>query len=397
MSVGAAARWAGFGTSVFTEMTELARAAGAVNLAQGFPDFPGPERLLDAVAAALREGTNQYAPGAGEPRLRSAVARLVESSTGIACDPRREVTITTGATEAIFCAINAVVDPGARVLVFEPFYDGYAQAVANAGGVLAPIRLHAPDTPIGQRAGGSWAFDPAELEAEARAGFALLVLNTPHNPTGKVFTEAEVDRIERAVIAADATLLTDEVYEHLVYPPAVHRSAASRPALRERTIRVGSAAKTFGFTGFKVGWATAPAALTEPLRLVHQATVFSTNPHVQLGLAAVLEDEAWLAGYLPRLRDDYLRKRGLLERALAGAGFEPHRPDGTYFEMARYAALGDEPDGEMARRLVRERGVAAIPPSAFYARAPASLPWLRFAFCKRDETLAEAARRLGRK
>jgi aspartate/methionine/tyrosine aminotransferase len=388
-SLGPAARWDGFGTSVFTEMTELARATSAVNLAQGFPDFPGPARLLDAVARQLGQCPNQYAPGAGEPRLREAVARLVASSTGIGYDPRTEVTITTGATEALFCAINGVVGPGDGVVVFEPFYDSYAQAVANAGGVLLPVRLAAPDRD------GSWGIDWAGLERAAARGFRLLVLNSPHNPTGKVYRDEELDRIADALVAADAIALCDEVYEHLVYAPARHASLASRPALRERVIRVGSAAKTFGYTGFKVGWATAPEPLTRALRLVHQATVFSTNPHVQLGLADVLEDGAWFTSYLPGLRADYLRKRDLLAGALASAGFHPHVPDGTYFMMADYRALAPElSDEACARHLVRTRGVAAIPPSAFYARAPEAQRLLRFAFCKRDETLADAARRL---
>jgi N-succinyldiaminopimelate aminotransferase len=379
-----ATRWAGFGTSIFTEMTELARRHDAVNLAQGFPDFPGPTELVRAIETHARTSPMQYAPSWGEPRLRAAVARFVGASTGSAPDPASEVTITTGATEAIYAAVNALVDPGDRVVVLEPFYDSYAQAIANAGGVLVPVRLEPP----------AWHIDWAALDAATAAGFRLLVLNTPHNPTGKVFDDAELARIADALLAADAVAVTDEVYEAMVYDGRAHCSLASIDRVHDRVVRISSAAKTFGFTGLKVGWATAPAELTSALRLVHQAMVFCTTPLLQTALAEVLEDEAWLAGYLERLRRDYQGKRDLLAAALAGAGLDVAAPAGTYFLMASFAGL-DPAAGDVAyaRRLV-ERGVAAIPPSVFYATPPARLPWLRFAFCKRDETLRLAAERL---
>ena len=390
-----AARWAGFGTSIFTEMTELARQHDAVNLAQGFPDFLGPPRLLDAVAAHVATSHHQYAPGNGEERLRRAVARMVRASTGVDRDPRTEVTITTGATEAIYATVNAFVNPGDRVVVFEPLYDSYAQAIANAGGVLVPIRLHAPDTDAGRAAGG-WAIDWAELDAATAAGFRLLVLNSPHNPTGKVFTDDELARIAAAVRGADAVALCDEVYEALVYDGAVHRSLSAVPEVRDRVVRISSAAKTFGFTGFKIGWATAAAPLSAAVRLVHQATVFSTTPFLQTAIAEVLEDDAWLAGYVAELRADYQGKRDRLRDALVRLGFEVPSVRGTYFLMAGFAAV--EPalsDVAFARSLIETRRVAAIPPSVFYARPPGRLPWLRFAFCKRDATLARAAAQLG--
>jgi len=386
MSSHLAARWAGFGTSIFTEMTDLARTHDAVNLAQGFPDFLGPPRLLDAVAAHVRTSHHQYAPGIGEERLRRAVAAWVGTTTGVARDFRTEVTITTGATEAIYATVNAFVNPGDRVVVFEPLYDSYAQAIANAGGVVVPIRLHAPD----------WAIDWPQLDAATDHGFALLILNSPHNPTGKVYTDDELDRIARAVEAADAVALCDEVYEELVYDGTVHRSLASVPRVRDRVVRISSAAKTFGFTGFKVGWATAAAPLTAAVRLVHQATVFSTTPFLQTAIAEVLEDPAWLHGYLAELRTSYQAKRDRLRAALLGLGFDVPLVRGTYFLMAGFDAL--EPtlsDVAFARRLIETRRVAAIPPSVFYARPTGRLPWLRFAFCKRDETLARAAHQLG--
>jgi aspartate/methionine/tyrosine aminotransferase len=382
-----ATRWAGFGTSIFTEMTELARARGAVNLAQGFPDFHGPPELLRTLAAHVASSHHQYAPGNGEPRLRRAVTRAVAASTGVERDPLTEVTITTGATEAIYSTVNAFVNPGDRVVVFEPLYDSYAQAVANAGGVVVPVRLHAPD----------WRVDWDELERAGQAGFKLLILNSPHNPTGKVFVDDELARIARVLRAADAVALCDEVYEHLVHDGTRHVSLSSLDEVRDQVVRISSAAKTFGFTGFKIGWATASRELTAAVRLVHQATVFSTTPFLQTAIAEVLEDERWMAGYVAELRASYQAKRDFLRAALERAGFDVPAVHGTYFLMASFARLAPGlTDLEMTRRLVEERGVAAIPPSVFYARPPGPLPWLRFAFCKKDETLALAAERLTR-
>ncbi len=386
-----ATRWNGFGTSIFTEMTDLARTRGAVNLAQGFPDFHGPAELLRALAAQVQTSHHQYAPGIGEERLRVAVANSVAASTGVERDPAHEVTITSGATEAMFAAVQALVNPGDRVVVFEPTYDAYPQAIAAAGGVIVPVRLHAPDTAAGVQAGG-WAIDWAQLDAATAAGFRVLILNSPHNPTGKVFTADELARIARALIAADAVALCDEVYEALVYDDARHVSLSALPEVRDRVLRISSAGKTFGFTGFKVGWATGAPELTAAIRLVHQAIVFSTPPMLQHAIADVLGDAAWLAGYLAELRAVYQGKRDRLRDALTAAGFTVPPTPGTYFLMARYAAPdGDPGDVAFAHRLVERHGVAAIPPSVFYAQPPSPLPWLRFAFCKRDETLARAA------
>jgi N-succinyldiaminopimelate aminotransferase len=381
-------RWAGIGTSIFTEMTELARARGAVNLAQGFPDFLGPARLLDAVAAHVRTSHHQYAPGTGEPALRRAVARLVARGTGVERDPATEVTITTGATEGVYAAIQAFVNPGDRVVCFEPLYDSYAQDIAAAGGIVVPIRLHAPDTAQGN---GGWAVDWDELDAATGAGFRLLILNSPHNPTGKVFTDDELERIADAVLAADAVALCDEVYEGMTYDGTEHRSLSSIERVRHLVVRVSSAAKTFGFTGFKIGWVTAPAELTIAVRLSHQSTVFSNVPFLQTAIAEVLDDEAWLAGYLGELRTTYQAKRDFLRQALVDAGFVVPAVKGTYFLMAGFAGLSSDGDVAFARQLIDSRQIAAIPPSVFYERPPERLPWLRFAFCKQDATLARAA------
>jgi N-succinyldiaminopimelate aminotransferase len=381
-------RWRGIGTSIFTEMTELARARGAVNLAQGFPDFLGPERLLAAVESHLRTSHHQYAPGNGEERLRRAVARFVARGTGVARDPATEVTITTGATEGVYAAIQAFVNPGDRVVCFEPLYDSYAQDIQAAGGVVVPIRLHAPDTAPGN---GGWAVDWAELDAAVAAGFRLLILNSPHNPTGKVFGDDELERIADAVLAADAVALCDEVYEGMTYDGAVHRSLSAIERVRHLVVRVSSAAKTFGFTGFKIGWVTAPADLTVAVRLAHQSTVFSNVPFLQTAIAEVLDDEAWLDGYLVELRRSYQAKRDFLRQALIDAGFAVPAVKGTYFLMAGFAGLSSDGDVAFARHLIDSRRIAAIPPSVFYERPPERLAWLRFAFCKQDETLARAA------
>lgn len=399
MSMKLAQRWSNFGTSIFTEMTQLANAHEAVNLAQGFPDFGGPEEVLQQVAHETLHCHNQYAPAIGEATLRRAVSALVKSRTGVEYCPNDEVTITTGATEAIYSVVNAFVNPGDRVVVFEPCYDSYAQAISNAGGVLVPVRLHAPDTPAGL-SGRGWAVDWDEFNAATSAGFALMILNTPHNPTGKIFSVAEIEKIGQSVLANDAVLMCDEVYEYLTYSSeGASVSPVALAGLRSHTVRISSSAKTFGFTGFKVGWVTAPAELTRDIRLVHQGIVFCTNPATQRGLANMMSDSNWLSGYLAELPKSYGLKQDFLEASLRRAGFRVQRAEGSYFLMASYdnhvqgAAVRDI---EFVKTLISEARVAAIPPSVFYygSQAPRRLNWLRFAFCKTDPTLKLAAERL---
>jgi len=399
MTIKLAKRWAPFGTSIFTEMTQLANAHEAVNLAQGFPDFSGPQEVLEQVAHETRSCHNQYAPAVGESSLRHAVSALVEQQTGIEYCPNEEVTITTGATEAIYSVVNAFVNPGDRVVVFEPCYDSYAQAIANAGGVLVPVRLHAPDTPVGISARG-WGIDWNEFHAAVVGGFSLMILNTPHNPTGKIFTQNELETICNAVKEHDAVLMCDEVYEYLVYQNTSEvRSPVALPGMRERVVRISSAAKTFGFTGFKVGWATAPAPLSRAVRLVHQGIVFCTNPATQRGLATMISDTAWTSAYVKSLPDVYGAKQQYLEESLVRAGFRVQTAQGSYFLMACYDSHVQGAvvrDVDFAKRLIQQARVAAIPPSVFYygSEAPRRMNWLRFAFCKTDLTLQLAAERL---
>lgn len=387
-------RWKSFGTSIFTAMSEKARSHKAVNLAQGFPDFPGPQKLLDAVAAQVKTCHNQYSHATGEERLRVQLSHWLSQSIGKTFHPQTEITVTTGATEALYSCLNAFVNPGDRVVVFEPFYDSYGQAIANAGGIVVPIRLHAPDTPLGLAANG-WAVDWDEFNTVSKSGFKVLLLNTPHNPTGKVFTISELEQIAEAVEQNNAVAICDEVYEQLVYNDTENISLITLPRMHKHVLRISSAAKTFGFTGFKVGWVTGNEELSRAVRLVHQAVVFCTNAHVQLGLADVLSDENWLAGYLQELKSDYLRKRNFVTGMLKKAGFVTAPCPGTYFVMASFANISPElSDVEFASLLIEKKGVAAIPPSAFYISPPKQLPWLRFAFCKKDETLLEAQTRL---
>ncbi|MEY2987371.1 MAG: hypothetical protein RJB13_892, partial [Pseudomonadota bacterium] len=304
-----------------------------------------------------------------------------------------------GATEAIYSVINAFVSPGDRVVVFEPSYDSYAQAVANAGGCLVPVRLHPPGIPA-SCSSGSWGIDWDEFDAAVSAGFKLLILNTPHNPTGKIFTQTELDRICAAVVERDALLMSDEVYEYLNFSERVEfLSPAAVDGMKGRVVRISSAAKTFGFTGFKVGWVCAPAELTACVRLVHQAVVFCTNPATQRGLASAMSNREWLSSYLSDLHRDYKEKQEKLLSGLTQAGFSVRSGEGSYFLMAsfeRMVAGSEMTDIAFAQRLITEAGVAAIPPSVFYlpSRAPARSHWLRFAFCKDDSTLDSAIERL---
>ena len=389
-----AARWSGYGTSIFTEMTELANRHNAVNLAQGFPDFPGPAKLRQKLTEHTAASHLQYAPSSGEETLRKALSQWIYDSYGVYYDPASEITVTTGATEGLYSVINAFVNPGDKVIVFEPFYDSYGQAIANAGGQVVPVRLHAPDTPLGMKAGG-WAIDWASFDAACVGGARLLLLNSPHNPTGKVFSEEELQHIATGALKAKALVVTDEVYEQLVFEGAAHSTLAAFESLQGRVIRISSAAKSFGFTGLKVGWVSAAAHLTRAIRLVHQATVFCVPPNFQTALADLIAEKEWLKTYFDDFRSEYQFKRDFLQAALERSGFFVQPTFGTYFLMANYESLaGDLADVTFAKQLIETKSVVAIPTSVFYIAPPKSLPWLRFAFCKSEDTLKKAAHSL---
>jgi aspartate/methionine/tyrosine aminotransferase len=379
----AAVKIRGFGTSVFTEMSRLAVHHGAVNLGQGFPDFAGPDFVKEAAKAAIDGDLNQYAIGHGAPRLRQAIAATWARDNEREIDPDREITVTSGATEAIFDIVQALLGPGDELITFEPFYDSYLPSAILAGGSLRPIRLHPPD----------WHFDRAELSAAFNPRTKAILLNTPHNPTGKVFTRDELEFVADLCQKHDVVAVTDEVYERIVYDDAKHLSLATLPGMWERTLVLNSTGKTFSMTGWKVGFTVGSPALNAALRTVHQFVTFATATPFQDAMAQAMEVADGL-GYYQQLRNEYTARRELLKQELQTAGLRTLPVAGSYFLMADIAELGFENDVAFCRFLANEVGVAAVPPSAFYVD-PATAPLLaRFCFAKSEETLTEAGRRL---
>jgi aspartate/methionine/tyrosine aminotransferase len=372
-----------FGTSIFSEMSRLAVQHGAVNLGQGFPDFPGPDFVKEAAKAAIDADLNQYAVGHGAPRLRNAIAATWACQTGQELDPDREVTVTSGATEAIFDAIQAFVGPGDELISFEPFYDSYPTSATLAGGRLVPITLHPPD----------WSFDPDELRAAFTPRTRVLLLNTPHNPTGKVFTRQELEFIANLCQEHDVVVITDEVYDRITFDGTTHVSLATLPGMWERTLTINSTGKTFSMTGWKIGYAVGPASLNAALRAVHQFVTFASATPFQEAMATAFET-AHDRGYYDLLRTEYTKRRDLLSDALHTAGLHTLPIGGSYFLMADIGDLGFPDDAAFCRFLTAEVGDAAVPPSAFYLD-PTRAPLLaRFCFAKKDETLRAAAERL---
>jgi len=380
-----AKRLAPFGTTIFSEMTALAVKHGAINLSQGFPDFEGPAQIVDAAVAAMRQGqSNQYVRSMGHPELVAAVAERVKSDYGLAWDPMAEVMITCGATEGIAAAMLGLVDPGDEVILFEPVYDSYPATVAMAGGVARYCPLRAPD----------FAFDEAELAGLFGPRTRVLLLNSPHNPTGKVFAPDELAAIARLCQAHDVVVVADEVYEHLTYDGAVHVPIATLPGMAERTLSISSLGKTYSLTGWKTGWTTGPAALVAAAQAAHQFLTFCTPGPIQQAAAHALRS---LGGdFVAGLKAEYQARRDLLVGALRDVGFDVAPPAGTYFVMAGFRALFDGDDRAFAYHLAEHHGVACVPPSVFYPAHPDEGRGLaRFAFCKREETLREAVGRLG--
>ncbi len=407
-------RFSPFGTTIFTEMTQLAMAHGAVNLAQGFPDFDGPEFIKHAAARAIgvgSHGQNQYARMFGVPALNAAIAQGFASRTGLNVHPDSEVTVTSGCTEAICAAIMGIVNPGDEVILFEPYYDSYRASIAMAGGVARCVTLHAPScadqvpprcTPLGGE--GQFWFDPHELAQAFSERTRAILVNTPHNPTGKVFTREELKLIGELCIRHDVLAITDEVYEHLTFDPDLpHVHLATLPGMRERTLTLSSLGKTFSLTGWKIGWAIGTPELSRCVRAAHQFMTFATATPLQWGAAeaCVLGEPAREA--IATLVADLSRGRAFLSGVLTACGFRVHAPAGAYFIMADWTnvrsggkRLGDRFSDDIAfcRWLTQEVGVAAIPPSVFYEHPHHGRSMARFAFCKRMETLEKAADRL---
>jgi N-succinyldiaminopimelate aminotransferase len=371
---------AGFGTTIFSEMTRLANEHGAINLAQGFPDFDGPEFVKEAAIAAIRAGHGQYERVSGTREIHRALAAKYRRDWELEYAPDTEIVVTSGATEAIFAAIQGVCDDGDEVVLFEPYYDSYKASVRMAGAVPRVVTLRAPD----------WSFDPAELAAAFAPRTRAVIVNTPHNPTGKVFSLDELEAIARLCRERGVYCITDEVYEHLVFEGR-HVPMAALPGMRERTITISSFSKTFSLTGWRIGWAMAPPELASAVRSAHQFITFTAATPLQHGAAAAL---AAGPDYFAALAADYREKRDYLVRELARIGFRVKSPQGTYFVCADFRPFGFDDDQVFARHLTKKIGVAAIPPSVFYDNVEHGKSYVRFAFCKKRETLEAAVARL---
>ncbi|MFF4280279.1 pyridoxal phosphate-dependent aminotransferase [Streptomyces kronopolitis] len=381
-------RLAEFGTTIFAEMSALAVGTGSINLGQGFPDADGPEEVREAAVRALRDGRgNQYPPGPGIPELRTAVAAHQErfyGHRGLSYDPDTEVLVTAGATEAIAATLLALLEPDDEVIALEPYYDSYAACIAMAGARRVPVTLR-PDPEA-----GSYRLDLDELRDAVTDRTRLILLNTPHNPTGTVLSAGELAEIARLAVERDLLVVTDEVYEHLVFE-GEHLPLASFPGMRERTVTISSAGKTFSFTGWKVGWVTAPAALVTAVRAAKQFLTYVSAGPFQYAVAEAL---ALPDSYYSGLREDLRTKRDVLARGLSDAGFRVYAPSGTYFITTDIRPLGHDDGFTFCRALPERAGVVAIPNAVFYDHKDEGAPYVRFAFCKGVDVLREAADRL---
>lgn len=377
-----AARLEGLGTTIFAEMSALAVATSSINLGQGFPDTDGPEVMLDAAVAAIRSGKhNQYPPGPGIAPLREAVSQHQKRFYDLDFDPETEVLITAGATEAIASALLALVEPGDEVVALEPYYDSYAAGIAMAGGIRVPVTLRAPD----------FRLDIDALRAAVTPRTKLLLINSPHNPTGTVLTADELRAIAEVANEHDLLVVTDEVYEHLAFDGAPHVPLVTYPGMRERTVSISSAGKTFAVTGWKIGWVCATPELVTAVRTAKQFLTYVSGGPLQPAVATALAlgDE-----YYDELRASLQAKRDRLCAGLAEVGFEVFRPQGTYFVTTDVRSLGYDNGVEFCRMLPQRCGVVAIPHEVFYDHVEVGRPLVRWAFCKRDEVLDEAVERL---
>lgn len=380
-----AARLAGFGSSIFAEMTELAVQTGAINLGQGFPDTDGPPELLAHAQAAIASGQNQYPPARGLLTLRQAIADDRAIRYGTPYDPEHEVLVTTGATAGIAATFLALCEPGDEIVVFDPCYDSYAASASMAGGTLRPVRLEV--------SGQGFGFDPEELRAVVTPRTRLLLLNSPHNPTGKVFTDAELATIAACCQEFDLVAVTDEVHEHLIYDGRTARTLAALPGMRERTLAISSAGKTFSVTGWKVGWVCGPADLVRMVLTAHQFLTFNSGTPFQAAVAVALRDHL---DWTDVLRRQLTAQRDMLTDGLAAAGFTVLRAEGTYFVQVDARSWGEDDGLAFCRMLPRRTGVVAIPSVVFYVGANPPRSLVRFAFCKQPKVLSAAVESLTR-
>ncbi|HEX6290813.1 MAG TPA: aminotransferase class I/II-fold pyridoxal phosphate-dependent enzyme [Herpetosiphonaceae bacterium] len=391
-----AQRVQGFGTSIFSEMSALAAQHQAINLSQGFPDFAGPAHVKEAAIAAIMADHNQYAPSPGVPALRQAIAATYGSAYGLDVTAA-DVTVTCGATEALCAVLLAVVNPGDEVIIFEPAYDAYGPDTIMAGGVPRYVRLEPPQTTDHAEDSdhAPWSFDPAALRSAFGPKTRAIIVNTPHNPTGKVFSRDELELIARLCVEHHVIAIADEVYDRMIYT-GQHVPIATLPGMWPRSITINSTGKTFSMTGWKIGYTIAPPPLTEAIRRVHQFSTFAVATPFQHAMAAALDD-ALRSHYYAELLDFYRQRRNMLVEILRASGFEVASPAGTYFVMAGIRSWGFDSDVAFCRHLTTEVGVAAIPPSAFYAQPETAPLMARFCFAKEIATLQAAAERLQRR
>lgn len=379
-----AKRVAPFGTTIFTEINMLADQYNAVNLGQGRPDFDGPQEIIDAAARALKNGVaNQYAPGPGLLSLREGIANHAGRFYNLDIDANTGVVVTAGATQGVFSAIMGLVDPGEEVIIIEPFFDSYVPGVLMAGAKPVFVPMHPPN----------WTFVEEELRSAFNENTRAIIINTPNNPTGRVYTREELQLIADLCIEHDVTVISDEVYEHLIYAGQQHIAIASLDGMFERTVTVGSAGKTFGMTGWKIGWVYGHPELMKGVWRAHQFIVFATNHPTQAAVA-----HAFTLGnsYYEEYQSLYTRKRDLMMQVIDAGGLTASQPQGTYFVMGDFSHIFDGNDVEFCKHLIEHVGVASIPPSAFFSDDHKYLAenHIRFAFCKSDETLEKAAERM---
>ncbi|HGY54711.1 MAG TPA: aminotransferase class I/II-fold pyridoxal phosphate-dependent enzyme [Caldithrix abyssi] len=369
------------GLSIFAVMTGLANEHGAINLSQGFPDFDCHPELVELVHKYMKEGHNQYAPMPGVPQLREALAAKMEQDYGMRYHPDTEITITSGATEALYAAITAIVQPGDEVIVFEPYYDVYVPVIRYSGGRPVFVKLTVPDYRV------DWTEVQAKITPKTRA----VILNNPHNPGTSVFTKEDIARLEEIVSGSDIILISDEVYEHIVFDKEAHHSLAAYPRLAERSMVISSFGKTFHTTGWKMGWCAAPEALTAELRKIHQFITYSVNTPIQHAFAEFLRRRELIDG----LKDFYQKKRDFFVELLKATPFKIIPAQGTYFQLVDFSGVSDESEMDFVKRLTIDYGVAAIPLSAFYHNMN-DHRIIRFCFAKKKETLEQAVERLCR-
>jgi aspartate/methionine/tyrosine aminotransferase len=377
-----------FTESVIREMTRQAMLHGAVNLAQGFPDFPAPAEIKKAAADAVAADINQYAITWGAKSLRNAIARQMQAWQGIPVDPETQITVCCGSTEAMISTLLAVCNKGDEVVIFEPFYENYGPDAILSGAKPVFVKLRPPTLPDGE-----WTFDEHELRAAFHHQTKAIILNTPNNPTGKVFTRAELELIRDLCVEFNVLAITDEIYEHILYDGTKHISMAGLDGMRERTVTINGMSKSYSVTGWRVGWAVGPPEITNAIRKVHDfLTVGAPAPLQEAGATAL----GLPASYYESLASGYRARRDRLMPALTNAGFRCFRPRGAYYVMTDISAFGFADDVAFTKYLVKDIGVAAVPGSSFYNNPRDGAKQVRFAFCKRDETLDEAARRLSK-